>query len=534
MSVSLTATQQHIAHLRHHLYAKTLPVGGMPLFEYLHRCNLSGAQVGLEQLDKMFAALRKHQISFEKICQRQGYENFFISIAIYLADMIAKQLDDVPVWLNFEELQKICPNLDATNKFEYALCAQFGYGACLPLGAIKMALEEPFSLVDYVKLTASDISAKSRLDHRVSANEICLRYLKKVRTGKLIDTTIAYRERLAGINFDYSYYSLVVIDNMLAKLSQDEHLTADSLTAFMSDFDKQAFVFLLTCYVGMTIAQSVKVLVQWKHLNTTPNATWQEYQVMFLDQTARLHPLMVILNRLFGLTDNDHPHSVVQLFNDTKAHLKPKLSFFPRGISDTAQLPKTWSQAMRLAGQLGVWQMVRAAQGEPLKATSLSFDEDTQEISFIEPVVPNEQAVFELFDKLEVWQDKKIPYQFISYDVYADLPTGRTDGVAIEVRVFDKPLKLQLILPYRRANHPLGFAIYPLVCSQYVGVDVEMLSALMEAFYQGAIQVHLDKSHDSFWQSYYLDWPDIYQPSVFYQKHPLVAYDKNLAITLPI
>jgi len=59
----------------------------------------------------------------------------------------------------------------------------------------------------------------------------------------------------------------------------------------------------------------------------------------------------------------------------------------------------------------------------------------------------------------EAFRDAQAPAVLV-YDGYAILPTGRTDALFIHVRTGRGSDSLNIVLPYRSAKHPDGFAVH--------------------------------------------------------------------------
>jgi hypothetical protein len=71
------------------------------------------------------------------------------------------------------------------------------------------------------------------------------------------------------------------------------------------------------------------------------------------------------------------------------------------------------------------------------------------------------------------------------FDGYANLPTGRTDALNLQLRCYgNTPFKAALALPYRNAKHARGFAIHNpklIECS----APRETANLFAQAFYAG-------------------------------------------------
>ena len=88
-------------------------------------------------------------------------------------------------------------------------------------------------------------------------------------------------------------------------------------------------------------------------------------------------------------------------------------------------------------------------------------------------------------------------------DGMVNLETGKTDVLIIEIKFADASEKrLQLLIPYRNASHADGFAVHRLKLMQPVGIPLETIDPLVDAFVEGL------ESHDEggkIWKEQYID-----------------------------
>jgi hypothetical protein len=88
-----------------------------------------------------------------------------------------------------------------------------------------------------------------------------------------------------------------------------------------------------------------------------------------------------------------------------------------------------------------------------------------------------------------------VPFQVMSHDAYANLHTGRTDALKVELRIYVhnksytevSSFEMTVTCPYRNANDPKGFAIYSpklLECSAPAAVN----DAIFKHFYLGVAE----------------------------------------------
>lgn len=536
-------TQREMAHIRHHLYAGTQPSGGMLFFELVRKCDLMGDD-GLRRLGRLFEYLRSKKVTLPQIMSRPNGKNFLLTVAACLVEHIAQRVDDVPIWLNFEESpyktgetavdaftsKKITQlfKKKSSPKFAFSVVAQFGeYGICHPLEIVEEALSQPVIFEDYVQGAAQDILSKAYVNLLDEPNTICRNFLKKVRTGKLIDGTVAYRDLLERIHFDYSYESICQIDKVIAVIKRRERLGFKSYNRFVNKQPNQAMLYLLGCYIGMTAVTLAKTAGKWfnydqmSELIGNPEFVFcmEHNQVMMLDGYMRC-PFFSITNQLFDL-DSSLPRNAQVFVDNVIASHSAGLRSFSKNVHSDRRLPPDWEAAMNLAGTLAASNMLRVSDGGDTCPMSLQYDPESNQINILSYMGGDLQQLME-----DVRQKKGVaPFNLLSYDMYVNLPSGRTDGITIEVQVFDPPLYVQWIVPYRHASSYLGFAIYPLLFSRKEKCPDSYLDALAAAFYKAAQSITDPFSNMDYWASYYIDKNDIYEPGRMLSPSRPVAFD---------
>ncbi|WP_227428826.1 hypothetical protein [Psychrobacter sp. I-STPA6b] len=535
------AVQRQVEYLRYHLQQQTVPNGGMLFFKALQQCKLGNTDASIHRLNQLLQQMERQGITLNKILKQQGHKNFLLTLAIYIIEQIGRKIDDVPMWKNYEDLTKI--GMDGSTDeqsqptfeqdFPFSFGAQFSYGISLPLGAVQSVLDGEMSLVDYVNDTVNQLLSKAQINLLDDANDICTHYLKKVRTGKLIDNIVAYHKLLSKVNFDYSYQSLKQIDQCLTAIKNHENFTFKNYDEFVSKAENQAFMYLLGCYIGMTSARLATCSIKWfnckqiQEISDNPDFHFclENNQVIIFDGGYMRTPLLVVTNRLFDLLD-DYPTTATAFADNVMRENAGNLSSYPLSVNahqrEEKKLPEDWQRAMNLAGLLAGWNMIHLSDGSESGLMSIIYDEASNNISF-EKFVDGD--VGSLLQRLEIPKEGQ-KFDFLSYDMYANLPTGRTDGVTIEVRVYTEPkLTLSLIVPYRNLNTQYGFtrgfAIYPVVNYQKEDCPDGWLEALTQEFYEGTKGLKSPVHGTDSWSVYYLDKHDLYEPS------PLISNPKD-------
>ncbi len=88
-------------------------------------------------------------------------------------------------------------------------------------------------------------------------------------------------------------------------------------------------------------------------------------------------------------------------------------------------------------------------------------------------------------------------------DGFVTLDTGKTDALVVDVRFArQSDKKLQMVIPYRNAQHEQGFAVHRLKLSQLEGIAMDEVETLMNAFMAG-MDLHTEGA--KIWQEKYVD-----------------------------
>lgn len=519
------------------------PVGGMLYFEAVTKCRLDYTPDSLKRLEKLFAQMRSKGITLEKILQHPKHKNFLLTLGVYIGNYVGHRIGEVPMWFGYEGFSTFTEDNSIPADFPFSLIAQYPYGICLPFGAIMEALSDDFSVTGYIEQTCDNILSKIQINLLSPASDICNEYLKRVRTGQLIDSNVAYSDVLKKIHFDYSYESLTKIDNVLAYIKKKENLNnkkslfrKSSYDTFINDPARQAFIYLVGCYIGMTSAQLAKTTAKWfnheemQEMLNDPDYIFciENNQVMMFHGNYLRLPLMAVTNYFFDLNLESSMGAVDfanNVLRDNASNLTSySLPQYIEPIPNHQAIPDDWLTAAGLAGTLAAWNMVSTSDGGQSTPMSIDYQSESKNITLINHV---DGDIDSLLEQLELPPSPdKAPFGFLSYDSYVNLPTGRTDGIMLKIKVYSKPtLTIDFVLPYRHAEHPFGFAIFPLV--HYQPDDApsdEVLPALVQAFYKAALAFNDPVLGTDYWSSYYVDEQDVFAPAAWLSK-PIDTFD---------
>jgi len=165
------------------------------------------------------------------------------------------------------------------------------------------------------------------------------------------------------------------------------------------------------------------------------------------------------------------------------------------GKSDSMHpLDQPRALAIRKAGFVAAWAMFMVESGSIGAPMVFVPGEDEKgsfrDFSFYETV---ESALAAAQSMMETNPDHA-RFQVMSFDGFANLHTGRTDALTIELRIYptaqsatqqlQDAFTMNVACPYRNASDPKGFAIYSPKLLECSGSELEH-SAIFKHFYQG-------------------------------------------------
>lgn len=158
-------------------------------------------------------------------------------------------------------------------------------------------------------------------------------------------------------------------------------------------------------------------------------------------------------------------------------------------------------ETMKMAGAVtshALWSVSDGAILSPL----LGFLEADRSHRMERVMTGSAQAVAYGSAKLDALPSGTLGAVFVK-DGVVTLPSGRTDTLIVDVRFAGEVSKrLQILVPYRNARHPHGFAIHRLKLSDKDGVSDDLVAGLFDAFVTGLA------SHEQgarLWKEKYVD-----------------------------
>ena len=514
-------TAQQVNTLLYYLQTKQTPPFKILFWENLQKIDFDYSANSLQQLSRFFAAMAKRHIQLPQLLANQSGQALVVALAAYIADYLAKTTGQAIAWYDYDTMSA---QLARQNKyptqsqlpvdFYASLTARIGHKVyCQPLKLLPDLLQGKDVLPQFIAQMTQTVYQQSQVNLLQSPEAVCQGYLAKVKTGKLQDAAIAFSTHLAAVNFDHSRDSLVQIDEALSAIQQAFGFTQADYLDFLQDASRQAFCYLLGFYIGVTSSRLVNAPVRWVSFAQMYDSLGEafaeclEHSFVLLFEDCYRTPMLVVTNRLFGLASN-FPTTAAEFADIVQRQNAGHLAVYPyqEAVNSTTDLPAPWTSAMQAAGALVASVLSRLSQGQPILPCvyqAHSSDNTRDELTAFNPsniklLYPHDTdldtVTATLIDSLyqTLHQNPQLALIIVGcFDSYTNLPMGRTEGIVVEIWVYENPrLQLQLVLPYQSANDWHSLKIYPLVSHQnsaQTAITSEQITALTTDFYQALL-----------------------------------------------
>lgn len=539
---------QQVNTLLYYLQTKQTPPFEILFWENLQKIDFDYSANSLQQLSRFFAAMAKRHIQLPQLLANQSGQALIVALAAYIADYLAKTTGQPIAWYDYDRMSA---QLARQNKypiqsqlpanFYSSLTARIGHKVyCQPLKLLPDLLQGKDVLPQFIAQMTQTLYQQSQVNLLQSPEAVCQGYLAKVKTGKLQDAAIAFSTYLAAVNFDYSRDSLVQIDEALSAIQQAFGFTQADYLDFLQDASRQAFCYLLGFYIGVTSSRLANAPVRWVSFAQMYDSLGEtfaeclEHSFVLLFEDCYRTPVLVVTNRLFGLARN-FPTTAAEFADILQRQNAGHIAVYPYqdAVSATADLPAPWTSAMQAAGALVASVLSRLSQGEPILPCvyqAHSSDNTGDELTAFNPSniallspsdtdldtatdTDTDTVIDSLYQTLH--QNPQLARIIVGcFDSYTNLPMRRTEGIVIEIWVYDNPrLQLQLVLPYQPANDWHSLKIYPLVSHQngaQTAITSEQVAALTTHFYQALLSTPPTQNTavKTLWQDAYVNQLD--------------------------
>lgn len=528
----MSITQQ-LNTLLYHLTTQQKPNFVIDFWSLLTNISFDYSYHSLEKIQNLFHQLTTQGYTVEKLSISEGGRNFMLAMSSYFGDYLVKNVGGRLVWFDYsqastdiaEQNQKHQTNISFPANFDNSLVARINENLYLqPLQMIDNLLQGKMNLPHYMAEMQKNALEKIHIDLNQDANQVVIEYLSLVKTGKIYQTNIGFYNEISHIDFDYSEKSLQQIDLALDNIKQKYNISGNDYMKIIEDAKNQTFLYLLGFYVGITSSRLANVAIRWVNyqqmftmLNQQnfPNCIEHSF-VLLMENHYRL-PILVLTNRLFAIAPN-MPTSTVEfakiIDKDNRGQLNIFLQNDKSAQAQIAQLPKTWQTMAKQMGVLLVKQLLNIAKQqkiEPMISVS-KIDPTTQKHTIQMQAIVSanaDKAIDDLYQQLSN-NPYLLPYQLACFDMYANLPVGRTDGIMFELRTYDEGnLQLQFILPYQKRGK--DFVFFPLLNNQ--ANMPNQAHSIAQIVYLSALQLLQKTQADkgvAFWQSHFVETLDLY------------------------
>ena len=543
-------TAQQVNTLLYYLQTKQTPPFKILFWENLQKIDFDYSANSLQQLSRFFAAMAKRHIQLPQLLANQSGQALVVALAAYIADYLAKTTGQPIAWYDYDRMsaQLARQNKHPTHSqlpanFYSSLTAHIGHKVyCQPLKLLPDLLQGKEVLPQFIAQMTQTLYQQSQVNLLQSPEAVCQGYLAKVKTGKLQDDAIAFSTYLAAVNFDNSRDSLVQIDEALSAIQQAFGFTQADYLEFLQDASRQAFCYLLGFYIGVTSSRLANAPVRWVSFAQMYDSLGEafaeclEHSFVLLFEDCYRTPMLVVTNRLFGLASN-FPTTAAEFADIVQRQNAGHIAVYPYqdAVSATADLPAPWTSAMQAAGGLVASVLSRLSQGQPILPCvyqAHSSDNTGGELTAFNPSnikllspsdtdlatdTATDTDIDTVIDSLyqTLHQNPQLaPIIVGCFDSYTNLPMGRTEGIVIEIWVYENPrLQLQLVLPYQSANDWHSLKIYPLVSHQngaQTALTSEQIAALTTHFYQALLSTPSTQNTavKTLWQDAYVNQLD--------------------------
>ncbi|WNP27068.1 hypothetical protein RNZ41_08235 [Moraxella sp. DOX410] len=541
-------TAQQVNTLLYYLQTKQTPPFKILFWENLQKIDFDYSANSLQRLSQFFAAMAKRHIQLPQLLANQSGQALIVALAAYIADYLAKTTGQPIAWYDYDRMSA---QLARQNKyptqsqlpadFYASLTARIGHKVyCQPLKLLPDLLQGKDVLPQFIAQMTQTLYQQSQVNLLQSPEAVCQGYLAKVKTGKLQDAAIAFSTYLAAVNFDNSRDSLVQIDEALSAIQQAFGFTQADYLDFLQDTSRQAFCYLLGFYIGVTSSRLANAPVRWVSFAQMYDSLGEafaeclEHSFVLLFEDYYRTPMLVVTNRLFGLASS-FPTTAAEFADILQRQNAGHIAVYPYqdAVSATADLPAPWTSAMQAAGALVASVLSRLSQGEPILPSvyqAHTSDNTGGELTAFNPsniallspsdtdldtaTATDTDALIDSFYQTLHQNPQLAPVIVGCFDSYTNLPMGRTEGIVIEIWVYENPrLQLQLVLPYQSANDWHSLKIYPLVSHQngaQTALTSEQITALTTHFYQALLSTPSTQNTavKTLWQDAYVNQLD--------------------------
>ncbi len=485
--------------------------------DQLRAANLDGSPESMARLDALLRTLRTtHQLSPAAMAAIPGGETFLILAAVALG-LVVERATGVPIeWLDrTHAARRLPPDMALPEDGWARLFGVVTNSPMVPLGVIESGLfdaDPGMSCESYAQRWVSRVQKTALLVlPDMDANERCRELLDALTSGTAPAGGLAYAKALRQANLDYSAQSLQRLDALLRQIREQ---VKPERSAFMMRPVYQNFLQLVAFYAASCTARVGQLPIKWLAFGEAASLQG-DLQPDFETQFACLldgklqFPLRQVCALLFVPGANN---SLQSWSSNVTLNATHRLISIKRPKPTRVQVPELipeWATAVQQAGYFAAQSLFMVEGGSTLVPQMLEPSGKGFRV-----VVFGMQADAAAYDEAERKLNdnpNKLPWQVCATDGFANLPTGRTDAVTIELRCYPgglfsrrQPLTMNVACPYRPASSPQGFAIYSPKLLQ-CDAPTPALPGLLTTFYRGIDSFRMDSPGATFSWNRYLD-----------------------------
>lgn len=263
-------------------------------------------------------------------------------------------------------------------------------------------------------------------------------------------------------------------------------------------------------YMGMLIAKHTHNAIKWfgfedyKKYTEQPDLKYRfEFHSVFMIDEKIFRPLHALIDILFEQSEDASCLDFVTWIIQTVP--QGHLTYFPSNTPQTYSeepLPENIKKAMTFAGFLAASSTFHVQDGGTHQPTKMIYFDGKAHLVTLMADDPVSMGLKELEEN-----QGNHPYQSFAYDMYANLPTGRTDAFAIEIRGYgNDSFQLSFIVPYQKKDKEHDFQIHSVAMNmEKTPFQPSKMQAAIDAFYEGAFSFISPYTKKSLWKDCFTD-----------------------------
>jgi hypothetical protein len=444
--------------------------GGLDFRKALQQSRLDYTLESLDRVERLLNQIRlRYSPQRENWKSRPSAGNFCLLLAFYMGTVISRQTKIPIQWCTREQAASSMPADMPIPEADWSrVVGIIGTSACVPLGLIEDKLfNDPGDMTcrEYVERLVSRLPEASPADE----NQRCETMLDAFFADRDIKGGLKFREQLKLIEPDYSAPSLERLDQLLRSMRAS---LAPRYEEFVNNPDTQNFLRLLAFYIGMTVARTGNMSVKWLDFQQAREGipdlefAFETTSVCVLNGRVYL-PLGLVTEILLQPAPQ---RTVAEWAREALRFASaPTPSFLRNSLLSNPAIPldSQIAFAIKKAGFMAAWSMY-AVEGGGTGAPTVFVPGEGDTGSFKDfSFYGTQEEAFAATDSQMSGNPHNVPFQIMSFDGYANLHSGRTDALTIDLRIYPgklaaakEGLSMTVACPYRHADNPKGFAIF--------------------------------------------------------------------------